>query len=96
MERARAMGINIPIIPGIKPMHRLSQLNILPKVFRADLPEELVSAMQKCRDDEAAAVVGREWAIAQCRELMQHGVPSIHFYTINAVDSVCEIAKAIY
>ena len=96
VERARAMGINIPIIPGIKPMHRLSQLNILPKVFRADLPEELVSAMQQCRDDEAAAVVGREWAIAQCRELMQHGVPSIHFYTINAVDSVYEIAKAIY
>lgn len=96
VERARAMGINIPIIPGIKPMHRLSQLNVLPKTFRVDLPEELVSAMLQCKDDAAAAQVGQEWAVEQCRELMAKGVPSIHFYTINAVDSVYKIAKAIY
>lgn len=96
VERARAMGIEIPIIPGIKPMHRLSQLNVLPKTFRVDLPAELVSAMQQCKDDAAAAQVGREWAIAQCRELIAKGVPSIHFYTINAMDSVYEIAKTIY
>ncbi len=96
VERARAMGINIPIIPGIKPMHRLSQLNVLPKTFRVDLPEELVSAMLQCKDDAAAAQVGREWAVAQCRELMAKGVPSIHFYTINAMDSVYEIARTIY
>lgn len=96
VKRAREMGITIPIIPGIKPIHRLSQLNVLPKVFRVDLPGELVAAIEKCGNDEAVAAVGREWAIAQCRELMARGVPSIHFYTINAVDSVCEIAKAIY
>lgn len=96
VERARAMGINIPIIPGIKPMHRLSQLNILPKTFHVDLPVDLVAAMQQCKDDVAAAQVGREWAVAQCRELMAKGVPSIHFYTINAMDSVYEIAKTIY
>lgn len=96
VERARAMGIKIPIIPGIKPMHRISQLNVLPKTFRVDLPEELVSAILRCKDDAAAAQVGREWAVAQCRELMARGVPSIHFYTINAVDSVYDIAKTIY
>ncbi len=96
VERARAMGITIPIIPGIKPMHRLSQLSVLPKTFRVDLPEELVKAMQQCKDDAAATQVGREWAVEQCKELMAKGVPSIHFYTINAVDSVCEIAKRIY
>lgn len=96
VRRAREMGITIPIIPGIKPMHRLSQLNVLPKTFRVDLPEELVKAMLQCKDDAAAAQVGREWAVAQCRELMENGAPSIHFYTINAMDSVYEIAKTIY
>ena len=96
VERARAIGITIPIIPGIKPMHRISQLNVLPKTFHVDLPEDLVAAMLQCKDDAAAAQVGREWAVAQCRELMAKGVPSIHFYTINAVESVCEIAKTIY
>jgi methylenetetrahydrofolate reductase (NADPH) len=96
VERARAMGINIPIIPGIKPMHRLSQLNVLPKTFHVDLPSDLVDEVLKCKDDAAVAQVGREWGIQQCRELMRHGVPSIHFYTINAFDSVYEIAKTIY
>ena len=96
LSRIRAMGINIPIIPGIKPMHRLSQLNILPKTFHVDLPVELVAAMQQCKDDVAAAQVGREWAIAQCRELMAKGVPSIHFYSVGAVNSIKQVAKAIY
>ena len=96
VERARAMGITIPIIPGIKPIHRLSQLNVLPKTFRVDLPGELVSEITRCKDDAAVAQVGREWGIKQCRELMAHGVPSIHFYTINAFDSVYDIAKEIY
>ena len=96
VERARAMGITIPIIPGIKPIHRLSQMNVLPKTFHVDLPPELVTEVLKCKDDAAVAQVGREWGIQQCRELMEHGVPSIHFYTINAFDSVYDIAKAIY
>lgn len=96
VERARAIGITIPIIPGIKPIHRLAQLNVLPKTFRVDLPGGLVSEIKRCKDDAAVAQVGREWTIAQCRELMEHGVPSLHFYTINAFDSVYEIAKSIY
>lgn len=96
VERARAIGITIPIIPGIKPIHRLSQLNVLPKTFHVDLPTSLVAELNKCKDDASATQVGREWGIQQCRELMEHGVPSIHFYTINAFDSVYEIAKAIY
>jgi methylenetetrahydrofolate reductase (NADPH) len=96
VERARAMGIEIPIIPGIKPIHRLSQMNVLPKTFRVDLPAELVAELVKCKDDAAVAQVGREWGIQQCCELKEHGVPSIHFYTLNAFDSVYEIAKAIY
>ena len=96
VERARAIGITIPIIPGIKPIHRLAQLNVLPKTFRVDLPIDLVAEIKRCKDDAAVAQAGREWTIAQCRELMEHGVPSLHFYTINAFDSVYEIAKSIY
>lgn len=96
VRRVREAGINVPIIPGIKPIHKLSQMNVLPKVFRTDLPAELVAELLKCKDDAAAAHVGLEWSIAQCRELIEHGVPSIHFYTMNAVDQVCKIAKAIY
>lgn len=96
VRRAREAGITVPIIPGIKPMYRLSQLNILPKTFRVDLPEPLVNEMLKCKDDSQALEVGREWCIEQCRELIANGVPSIHFYTVNAVDSVCKVAEAIY
>ena len=96
VERARQAGITIPIIPGIKPIHRLSQLNVLPKTFRGDLPVELVAELGKCKDDASVAQVGREWGVRQCRELMDAGVPSIHFYTLNAFDSVYDIAKAIY
>ena len=96
VERARAAGITVPIIPGIKPLKRLSQLNIIPKTFKVDIPEELAHEVAKCTTDAEVQQLGIEWCIQQCRELMAHGVPSIHFYTIGAVDSIREIAKQIY
>ena len=96
VERARAVGITVPIIPGIKPLKKLSQLNIIPKTFKVDIPEELAHEVAKCTTDAEVQRLGIEWCIQQCRELMAHGVPSIHFYTIGAVDSIREIAKQIY
>lgn len=96
VERARQAGINVPIIPGIKPFKKISQLSTIPKTFKVDLPEELAQEVIKCTTDEASYRVGVEWTIKQCRELMAHGVPSIHFYSIGAVDSISEVAKAIY
>jgi methylenetetrahydrofolate reductase (NAD(P)H) len=96
VERARSMGITIPIIPGIKPFAKLSQLTMVPKTFHCDLPQPLAEAVRACRTDEEVKRVGIEWAVAQCRELMAHKVPSIHFYTVSAVDSIREIAKQIY
>jgi methylenetetrahydrofolate reductase (NADPH) len=69
---------------------------VLPKTFHVDLPGDLVKEVLNCKDDTAVAQVGLEWGIQQCKELMAHGVPSIHFYTINAFDSVYGIAKEIY
>ncbi len=96
VEQAHQLGINIPIIPGIKPLAKLSQLTMLPKTFKIDLPEPLVAEANKCKTDAEIAQLGIEWGINQCKELIAHGVPSIHFYTVSAVNSIKEIAKQIY
>lgn len=96
LDRARAEGVDVPIIPGIKPLTKLSQLSVVPKTFHCDFPEELAREAVKCKTDDEVKALGVEWGVAQCRELMAHGVPSIHFYTVSAVDSIAEIAKRIY
>ena len=96
VERARQIGITMPIIPGIKPMAKLSQFSVLPKTFHLDLPEALTKAVAACKNDAEVRQVGIEWGIQQCRELISRGVPSLHFYSIGAADSIREIAKEIY
>ena len=96
LEKARDNGVNVPIIPGIKPLTKMSQLSIVPKTFHCDFPEELAREAVKCKTDEEVKALGVEWGVQQCRELMAHGVTSIHFYTVSAVDSIAEIAKRIY
>lgn len=96
VERVRKEGIDIPIIPGIKPFRKLSQLTVIPKTFKVDIPQELALEALKCKTDEEANALGVEWCINQCKELIKFGVPSIHFYTVGAVDSIKQVAKAIY
>ena len=96
VERVRKEGIDIPIIPGIKPFRKLSQLTVIPKTFKVDIPQELALEALKCKTDEEANALGVEWCINQCKELIKCGVPSIHFYTVGAVDSIKQVAKAIY
>lgn len=96
VERCRTEGITIPIIPGIKPIVFRNQLNVLPRVFRSDIPEPFAAELRKCKTDDEAKEVGIEWSIQQCKELIAHGVPSLHFYTMMASESVRRIAKEIY
>lgn len=96
VEACRKEGITVPIIPGLKPIVFLNQLTVLPKVFHVDLPEDLVKTLGECKTDADAAVVGVEWCIQQARELMALGVPSIHFYSMMATESVRKVASAIY
>lgn len=96
VERARQAGVTIPIIPGIKPFKKLSQLSMIPKTFKVDLPEELTQEVLKCNTDAEAQQVGIEWCVQQCKELIAHGVPSLHFYSVGATDSIKEVAKQIY
>lgn len=96
VEKARAAGITVPIIPGIKPLTKLSQLSTVPKTFHCDLPQDLAMEALKCKTDEEVRAVGIEWGIKQCWELIAYGVPSIHFYSMSAADSIAEIARQIY
>lgn len=96
VDRCRAEGITQPIIPGVKPIVLANQLNVLPKIFSCEIPEELAIELGKCKDDNAAKQVGIEWGIKQSKELIEYGVPSIHFYSLMATESVRQIAKEIY
>ncbi|MDR0895606.1 MAG: methylenetetrahydrofolate reductase [NAD(P)H] [Prevotellaceae bacterium] len=96
VERVREAGITIPVLPGIKPFRKKTQLSLLPKTFKVDIPEPLTQAVENCRDDREVEQVGIEWCVQQCRELMQHGVPSIHFYSVGAVESIRQVARQVY
>lgn len=96
VDRCREAGINVPIIPGIKPITSLSQLTVLPKVFHVDLPSALANELSSCQTDEQAKQMGVEWCISQVRDLISHGIPSIHFYSQNAMQSVHKVASEIY
>lgn len=96
VDRCREAGITVPIIPGIKPILTKNHLTVLPRVFRSDIPEELAIELRTCKDDEAAKEIGVEWCTKQCKELIQRGVPSIHFYSLMATESVYRVAKEIY
>ena len=74
---------------------KLGQLTVIPRTFHCDLPTALASEIVKCKTDDDAKALGVEWATQQCRELYAKGVPSIHFYTVSAVDSICEVAKKL-
>lgn len=95
VKRARNIGITIPIVPGIKPFAKLSQLTVVPRTFHCDIPQALAQEALKCKTDEDARNLGVEWAVAQCRQLYESGVGNIHFYTVSAADSVKEVVKRL-
>lgn len=96
LDLVKQMGVNVPIIPGIKSITSKKQLLTLPKFFHVEIPEELAEAVDKCNSDSEAKEVGIEWTINQCKELIKHGAPCIHFYTIGKSESVRKIAKSIF
>ncbi|MGN0214870.1 MAG: methylenetetrahydrofolate reductase [Muribaculaceae bacterium] len=96
IERCRAIGINVPVIPGLKPIVNLNQLTMLPKTFRVDLPNDLALELVKCKDDVQAKQVGVEWCAMQTKDLIAHGIPSVHFYSHNATESVRKVVESVY
>jgi len=96
VDKCRAAGINVPIIPGLKPIAMINQVDVLPKIFHTHMPEELVNEVKKCKDNKQALDVGTEWGIAQAKDLIKHNVPVLHFYTLGAGNSIRRIAQEIF
>ena len=95
-DACRSAGISVPIIPGLKPISSKKQIDMLPRSFHIDIPQELVSLMEKTRSAEDAYRTGIEWAVRQSRSLLEHGVPAIHYYTMSKSDNVCQIVRAVF
>lgn len=96
VDDCRAAGINVPIIPGLKPIESLRHISFLPKFFNIDLPSDLTDELEKCKTNDEVKVVGTEWAIQQTKELIERGVPCLHFYTMGKSKSVKQIAEAVF
>ena len=96
VEKAREAGINVPIFPGIKPVAVKRHLQLLPQVFKIDLPQELVHEIEKCKDNKQIRQVGVEWCIEQSKELLATGVPVLHYYSMGKSDNIKAIANEIF
>jgi methylenetetrahydrofolate reductase (NADPH) len=96
VQKCREMGIKVPIIPGLKPLATERQLEILPEIFHLEIPSEFVSEARKCTNNAAIKQLGIEWAVQQGKELIQAGVPALHFYTMSKSDSVRAIAEKLF
>lgn len=96
VEACRNQGISVPIIPGLKPITSKKQLSSIPKAFYVDMPVELTEALENCKNDEEAKQIGIDWGIQQAKELIQHNVPCLHFYTMGRSQAVKQIVSQVF
>lgn len=96
VKLCRSEGIDVPILPGLKPISNKKQLLSLPKFFHIDLPDDLVDAVEKCKNDDAVKQVGIEWTIQQSKDLIDFGVPCLHYYTMGKSLATKEVVKAVF
>lgn len=96
VDRCRAIGINVPIIPGLKPITSNRHINFIPKTFSVDFPDELAQELEKCNGSNEIKEVGKEWCIQQSKELKAAGVPSLHYYTMGKSTTVRDIVSQVF
>lgn len=96
VDACRALGIDVPIVPGLKPLTKAYQLNSIPRLFYINMPEALSKEMMKAKDAAARTEVGIEWTIMQSKELKAKGVPCLHYYTMGDVETIKRIAEAVF
>lgn len=96
VKSCREIGINVPIIPGVKPIATMNQVDVLPKLFNLSLPKELENELRKCKTNTESKNVGTEWLIMQAKELKKANVPAIHIYTFGIPDNVAKVCKAVF
>jgi methylenetetrahydrofolate reductase (NADPH) len=95
VKACRDIGINVPIIPGLKPVYTKKQLNVLPKTFHIDLPTELSGEMLKCKTDADVEQVGTEWLLQQSLDLKKNGVPVLHYYTLGKPHVIANVVRQL-
>jgi methylenetetrahydrofolate reductase (NADPH) len=96
VQACRDMGINVPIIPGLKPITNKKQLTILPRIFHVDIPTDLSNAINKCKTDAECEQVGTAWLIQQSKELKAAGVPVLHYYTLGKPKVIRDVVSAVF
>lgn len=96
VDRCRQEGIDVPIIPGLKPLTTLRHVAFLPKTFHIDLPDDYARELVKCRTNEQVQALGIEWTVQQAKELQARNVPSLHFYTMGRSEALRAIASRLY
>ncbi len=96
VAKCRKEGITVPIIPGLKPLATKKQLNLIPHRFKVDLPDDLIMEVVRAKDNEAVRQVGVEWCIAQSKELINAGIPVLHYYSMGKSDNIKAVAKAVF
>ena len=93
VEACRAIGITVPIIPGLKPIYSKKQLTILPKTFHIDLPADLANEVLRSKSDEEVERIGQEWLLAQSKDLKKSGIPVLHYYTLGKPHVIANVVK---
>lgn len=96
VKKCRAAGITVPIIPGLKPIATKKQLNLIPHRFKVDLPDDLIMAVVKAKDNEAVNQIGIEWCVQQSKELVANGFPVLHYYSMGKSENIKAIAKEVF
>ncbi len=96
VAKCRAAGITVPIIPGLKPIATKKQLNLIPHRFKVDLPDDLIMAVVKAKDNEAVKQIGIEWCIAQSKKLVKAGIPVLHYYSMGKAENIKAIAGEVF
>jgi methylenetetrahydrofolate reductase (NADPH) len=96
VDKCEEMGITVPIIPGLKIMTTKRQATILSKIFKIDIPPDLLEAVEKCKTDKEVKEVGIEWCIAQSKELIKRKAPCLHYYTMGTSEVTRRVASAVF
>jgi methylenetetrahydrofolate reductase (NADPH) len=96
VEECRKAGIDVPIVPGLKPLTKKYQVNSIPRNFYVDLPEELAKALLNAKSADARKQIGIEWCTMQSKELKEKGAPCLHYYTMGDVETIKKIAEGVF
>lgn len=96
VAKCRTAGITVPIIPGLKPLATVKQLNLIPHRFKVDLPDELIKEVVRAKNNEAVSQIGSEWCVSQSKQLIESGIPILHYYSMGKANNIRAIAKQVF